>query len=80
MQPNNTPANPPSRRKQAKKPKGFTLWAKNALLVQGLTVTDLARAIGKTRGSVSLAINHPSVLPSVVTLIKTTLSQKEDRQ
>ncbi len=70
-------AKPQPRRNQAKKPKGFTLWAKSALVRHGLSITELAGKLGKTRGSVSLAINHPSVLPGVVELIKKALSQEE---
>jgi len=74
MQLNNTSDKQQTRRKQAKKPKGFTLWAKTALVREGMTVGDLASLIGKARSTVSTAIHHPSVLPEVVTLIKGVLS------
>lgn len=72
-----TPANPIPRRRQAKKPQGFTRWAKMALAGQGLTVTSLAKQLGKSRGAVSLAINHPTVMPGLVEQIKHTLQGQE---
>ncbi len=43
----------------------FTFRAKTALLREGLTITGLAREIGYARNTVSIAINHPSMLPGV---------------
>ncbi len=42
----------------------FKVKAKIRLLELDLTVTDLARKVGKARNTVSMAINHP-VFPGV---------------
>lgn len=39
-----------------------------ALLDEGMTVSELARRVGKSRNAVSMAINHP-VYPTVRKLI-----------
>lgn len=51
----------------------FTLLAKTALLQRGLTVTALAAAMGLARNTVSIAINHPTMLPRVKSRIRQTL-------
>lgn len=43
----------------------FALSVKVALLKQGLSVTDLARRLGYSRKTVSVAINHQTMLPRV---------------
>lgn len=43
----------------------FMLEAKTQLLRQGKTVTELASELGLARNTVSIAINHPTMLPSV---------------
>ena len=54
----------------------FKVEAKTALLQTGQTVTELATRIGKARNSVSIAINHPSMLPGVKSLIRSHLKLK----
>lgn len=51
----------------------FALAAKTALLQQGLTVTALAHSLGFARNTVSIAINHPSMLPTVKARIRSHL-------
>ena len=49
-----------------KRPQGdFALRAKTALLERGITVTRLAADLGFARNTVSIAINHASMLPTV---------------
>ena len=48
----------------------FALAAKTRLLHAGMTVTSLARSMGLARNTVSIAINHPSMLPGVKTRIR----------
>jgi lambda repressor-like predicted transcriptional regulator len=43
----------------------FALAVKTALLTRGQTVTDLAQKLGFARNTVSIAINHASMLPTV---------------
>lgn len=43
----------------------FAIKAKTKLLERGLTVTQLAGELGFARNTVSIAINHPSMLPTV---------------
>ena len=43
----------------------FKIQAKTALIQRGMNVTQLAKAISKARNSVSIAINHNSMLPGV---------------
>jgi hypothetical protein len=38
---------------------------KKAMIDQDLSTLDIAQMIGKSRSSVSFAINHPTVLPEV---------------
>lgn len=53
-----------------KPPQGnFALKAKTALLERGLTVKALAEELGYARNTVSIAINHASMLPTVKTVI-----------
>ncbi len=51
----------------------FALAAKTALLRRGLTVTALAGLLGFARNTVSIAINHPSMLPTVKARIRSYL-------
>ena len=51
----------------------FALAAKTALLQRGLTVTALAAALGLARNTVSIAINHPTMLPRVKSRIRQRL-------
>jgi plasmid maintenance system antidote protein VapI len=51
----------------------FALQAKTRLLEHGLTVTALAAQLGLARNTVSIAINHPSMLPSVKRRIRKAL-------
>jgi hypothetical protein len=48
----------------------FDLTVKHRLVDLGLTVTELARRIGKSRPAVSTAIHHDSMFPAVKQLIK----------
>lgn len=48
----------------------FALRAKTRLLERGLTVTQLAGELGFARNTVSIAINHPSMLPTVKAAIR----------
>lgn len=43
----------------------FALMAKTRLLELRLTVTSLASELGLARNTVSIAINHPTMLPTV---------------
>lgn len=43
---------------------------KIALLERGLTITDLARSLGRPRSSVSQAIHHPARLPRLAAAIR----------
>lgn len=38
---------------------------KKALIDQDLSISELARLLGKSRSAVSFAINHPTVVPNV---------------
>lgn len=51
----------------------FALAAKTALLHRGMTVTALAEALGLARNTVSIAINHPTMLPRVKARIRSKL-------
>ncbi len=51
----------------------FTLLVKTALLQRGLTVTALAASLSLARNTVSIAINHPTMLPRVKSRIRQTL-------
>lgn len=51
----------------------FALQAKTALLMHGMTVTALASALGLARNTVSIAINHPTMLPGVKRRIRNHL-------
>lgn len=55
----------------------FRIAAKKRLIEQGLTVSALARRIGKARNTTSMAINHP-VYPTVRKLIARELGLKGD--
>ncbi len=48
----------------------FALSVKVALLKRRLTVTRLASELGLARNTVSIAINHPSMLPTVKTRVR----------
>lgn len=52
----------------------FQLAAKTALLRKGQTITGLAGVLGLARNTVSIAINHPTMLPSVKRRIATALN------
>lgn len=52
----------------------FTLAAKTALLRKGKTVTGLALELGLARNTVSIAINHPTMLPGVKVRIRSKLN------
>lgn len=52
----------------------FTVWAKTRLLVQGRTVTELATSLNLARNTVSIAINHPTMLPTVQKRIREALA------
>lgn len=52
----------------------FALAAKTALLRAGMTVTSLARSLGLARNTVSIAINHPTMLPRVKARIRKKLA------
>lgn len=54
----------------------FLIEAKKRLIERGLTVTALARQIGKARNTTSMAINHP-VYPTVRKLIAKELGMEE---
>lgn len=43
----------------------FKLVAKKRLLERDMTVTALAERLGLARNTVSMAINHPTMLPTV---------------
>lgn len=60
------------RQSQAK----FALRAKTQLLKRGLSIKDLAVILGLARNTVSMAINHPTVLPTVKERIRTELKMK----
>ena len=60
----------------AKPQSNFKLAAKTALVQRDMSVVDLASAIGKARNSVSIAINHPTMLPGVKKLIRKHLGLK----
>ncbi|MBE7497108.1 MAG: hypothetical protein HS117_19375 [Verrucomicrobiaceae bacterium] len=51
----------------------FALAAKTALLRRGMTVTALAETLGLARNTVSIAINHPTMLPRVKARIRKKL-------
>lgn len=51
----------------------FALMVKVSLLERGLTVTKLAKQLRFARNTVSLAINHPTMLPSVKKRIRKEL-------
>ena len=51
----------------------FALQAKTRLLQLGLTVTQLADDMGLARNTVSIAINHPTMLPTVKRRIRKQL-------
>lgn len=51
----------------------FTLAAKTALLGRRMTVTALAQSLGLARNTVSIAINHPTMLPGVKARIRSKL-------
>ena len=54
-----------------KTPQGdFHLTVKTALLRRKKTVVALAQELGFARNTVSIAINHPSMLPTVKTAIR----------
>ena len=63
-------ATPPRKQKQDK----FTLRVKTELLHRKWTVTELATRLGLARNTVSIAINHPSMLPTVKARISTLLA------
>lgn len=52
----------------------FTLAAKTALLGRRMTITALAASLGFARNTVSIAINHPTMLPTVKSRISAFLS------
>lgn len=52
----------------------FTLRVKTALLHRGWTITQLAKELSLARNTVSISINHPSMLPTVKTRISQLLS------
>lgn len=52
----------------------FKVAAKSALISRGLTVTALAGDLGLARNTVSIAINHPTMLPTVKSRIRKHLS------
>lgn len=56
-----SPAKSQTKQKQDK----FTLRAKHALVDHGLSVTTLAASLGLARNTVSLVINHPTLMPGV---------------
>lgn len=51
----------------------FALAAKTRLLQHSKTVTALAAELGLARNTVSIAINHPTMLPTVKRRIRTHL-------
>lgn len=51
----------------------FTLRVKMLLLTRQQTVTALADALGLARNTVSIAINHPTMLPTVKARIRSHL-------
>ena len=51
----------------------FALAAKTALLQRSMTITALAQTLGFARNTVSIAINHPSMLPTVKARIRSHL-------
>jgi len=54
-----------------KRPQGdFKLVVKTALLHRNKSVASLARELGFARNTVSIAINHTSMLPTVKTAIR----------
>lgn len=52
----------------------FAYAAKSKLLRQQKTITELARDLGLARNTVSIAINHPSMLPTVKARISRALA------
>lgn len=53
----------------------FRRWAKTRLLDRQLSVTALARQLGLARNTVSLAINHETMFPTVKERIRRALAQ-----
>lgn len=53
----------------------FRRWAKTRLLDRQISVTELARALGLARNTVSVAINHETMLPTVKERIRRALTQ-----
>lgn len=51
----------------------FRVRTKTRLLERGLTVTDLAASLGRSRNAVSIAINHETMFPSIKKLIQEAL-------
>jgi len=54
----------------------FRTAVKTRLIHENLSVSDLAKKLGLARNTVSIAINHASMLPTVKRRIKTTLRLK----
>ncbi|WP_397379688.1 hypothetical protein [Prosthecobacter sp.] len=52
----------------------FTLWAKTRLLRKKLSVTKLASQLELARNTVSIAINHPTMMPAVQKRIREALA------
>jgi plasmid maintenance system antidote protein VapI len=52
-------------RKKTQPQKGFRLAVRLKLVEKDLSVTGLARELGLARNTVSIAINHESMLPRV---------------
>jgi hypothetical protein len=48
----------------------FAFQVKTALLRRKLTVTQLAKVLGYARNTVSIAVNHPSMMPGVKVSIR----------
>jgi predicted transcriptional regulator len=51
----------------------FRVEAKTRLIELGSNVTELAEELGLARNTVSIAINHPSMLPTVKNRIRRAL-------
>jgi hypothetical protein len=56
--------------------KDLRLDAKRRLLELGLSITQLAKDMGLARNTVSIAINHPTMLPGVKKRIRKHLRLK----